>query len=257
MVMEFCFGGDLSNKLSKKGRLTEDEVRFCMVEVILALQHLHSMGIIYRDIKPENMLLDSSGHIKLGDFGLAAKDVEERERSYTSCGTPEYLSPEMVQKVGYGKETDFFGLGSVMYELLHGSSPFTGETIESIKNNIIKEDVRFKENISLSPEAKSLILKLLQKDPRKRLGANGPRELRNHPFFKGVDWEAYKLKLVPPPPDFVPKINFKIVKFFSISLMDSLSFKGTDPRIHNKRKQIHKGARGESVCKKLRFYSRE
>eukprot|EP00123_Amoebidium_parasiticum_P017267 comp23777_c0_seq1/m.41223 comp23777_c0_seq1/g.41223 ORF comp23777_c0_seq1/g.41223 comp23777_c0_seq1/m.41223 type:complete len:528 (-) comp23777_c0_seq1:42-1625(-) len=193
-VMEYVAGGELFAHLraAQNHRFSEKRARFYICEVLLALQHMHEMEhIVYRDIKPENMLLDESGHVKIIDFGFA-KHLEEDERTYTFCGTPDYLAPEVIRNQGYGIEADYWALGVLIYELLVGHAPFMTVDPRTGRNrydDILAGRVSFPKDIA--PEAKDLILALLEVDPKKRLGAHkGMQEIKDHRWFKGVDWDA-------------------------------------------------------------------
>lgn len=137
---------------------------------MLAIDHLHDKKIIYRDLKPENILLDENGHIKLADFGLS-KQVGGDEKTKSFCGSPAYLSPEMLSQKGVGKESDLYGVGTVLYEFLIGEPPYFSDDIPTLYRNIKEGKLKFPKNIS--ENAKSLILGLLERDPKKRLGYHG------------------------------------------------------------------------------------
>ncbi len=125
LVLDYCPGGELFFHLSRFKRFPESVVRFYSAELVLALQHLHDSGIIYRDIKPENILLDRDGHLKLGDFGLAKDGINQATSGAQSvCGTPEYMAPEVISKAGHGTAVDWWGLGMLMYEMLTGLPPW-------------------------------------------------------------------------------------------------------------------------------------
>jgi len=183
-VMEYCPGGELFKHLRRKGKFDEDTVRFYASEVILAIQYLHeNLNVIYRDLKPENVLLDVNGHIKLTDFGLS----KEGEKTYTFCGTPEYLAPEILAGKGHGKEVDWWTLGCLIYEMICGYPPFSDRVKTKMYDNIAQNKFTIPEFL---PESlKDLINRLLVKDPTQRLGANGAEEIKNHVFFKNVDWD--------------------------------------------------------------------
>ena len=163
-------GGELFYHLRKKIRFSEKETRFYAAELILALEHLHEMGFIYRDIKPENILLDSDGHVKLTDFGLSkALGNEGHDLTNTLCGTAQYLAPEVILKKGYNKMVDWWGLGILIHEMAVGTPPFNNRSNLIIMNDIVHEP--FEPRDWLSKNIKSLISLLLAKDPNKRLGS--------------------------------------------------------------------------------------
>ena len=123
-ALEYCPGGELFNLLQKKKRFSEDQARFYSAQMVLALEHLHAKDIIYRDLKPENVLIDKVGYIRITDFGLSRMDVKDPNEAKSICGTPEYLAPEIIMKLGYGKPVDWWTLGSIIYEMLVGIPPF-------------------------------------------------------------------------------------------------------------------------------------
>ena len=123
-VLEYCPGGELFSQLVKNHKLSEDHCRFYSAQIILALQYLHNKDIIYRDLKPENVIIDQEGYIKLTDFGLSKMEISENTKTYSICGTPEYLAPEILNKKGHGKSVDFWTLGCIIFELATGYPPF-------------------------------------------------------------------------------------------------------------------------------------
>ncbi|KAK8380717.1 hypothetical protein O3P69_007976 [Scylla paramamosain] len=198
LILDYVSGGELFTHLYQRERFHEDEVRLYIGEVILALEHLHKLGIIYRDIKLENILLDSDGHIVLTDFGLS-KDFlshETEHRAYSFCGTIEYMAPEVVQGGAHGHDqaVDWWSVGVLTYELLTGASPFTVEGEKNNQQEISRRILKTQPPLpsDLSPEVRDLISRLLVKDPRQRLGG-GPRdalEIKDHVFFKKLNWDA-------------------------------------------------------------------
>lgn len=187
MCLEFVIGGELFSHLRKAGRFSNDTTRFFTAQIILALEHLHSMDIVYRDLKPENLLLDHRGYIKITDFGFAKK-VEDR--TWTLCGTPEYLAPEIIQSKGHGKAVDWWALGVLIYEMMAGFPPFYDENPFGIYQKILAGKVDYPKHFD--PYAKDLIKKLLQPDRSKRYGnlKGGAEQIRSHKWFKSFDWKA-------------------------------------------------------------------
>uniref|UniRef100_A0A7N4NI30 Ribosomal protein S6 kinase n=1 Tax=Sarcophilus harrisii TaxID=9305 RepID=A0A7N4NI30_SARHA len=206
LILDYINGGELFTHLSQRERFTENEVQIYIGEIVLALEHLHKLGIIYRDIKLENILLDNNGHVVLTDFGLSKEFLaDETERAYSFCGTIEYMAPDIVRggDTGHDKAVDWWSLGVLMYELLTGASPFTvdGEknSQAEISRRILKSEPPYPQEMSAL--AKDIIQHLLMKDPKKRLGC-GPRdadEIKEHPFFQKINWDDLAAKKVPAP----------------------------------------------------------
>lgn len=203
MVLDFVRGGELFYHLRRAGRFTEEQARFYVAEVILALDYLHRHDVIYRDLKPENILLGADGHIKLTDFGLSKKGITsvggkgEGQTATTFCGTPEYLAPEIITGIGHGKAVDWWSVGILFFEMLNGKPPFSSQNRNQLYINTIKGQITWPEGISA--EAKNLLAGLLHRRPEERLGSHGIKEIQNHPFFASLDWEALYHKRVPPP----------------------------------------------------------
>ncbi|KAF1785311.1 Protein kinase-like domain [Phytophthora cactorum] len=162
--------GDLFFHLSRCGCFPEAMAKFYAAEIVLALIHLHEQGIVYRDLKPENIMLDVDGHVKLADFGLAKEGItSELNGTYTMCGTPEYLPPEILNRVGHGTAVDWWNLGMVLYEMLTGRPPWYTQDRQELFNRLRGAELEFPQG--LTPEAMNLIEGLLMRDPAKRLGA--------------------------------------------------------------------------------------
>eukprot|EP01137_Pigoraptor_chileana_P020632 Opistho-2@496 len=204
-IMDFVNGGEMFTILRRVGRFSVSASQFYAAEVLLALQYLHEdKNILYRDLKPENILIDRTGHIKLADFGFA-KRVDPRDKAWTLCGTPEYLSPEMILNKGHGKEVDYWAYGVLVFEMLAGQPPFSGDNHYAMYETIIRGEYEFHGDY-FSAEAKDLIKGLLQVDRTRRLGnlKNGAADIRNHPWFASMDWSALERQRVKPP--YVPKV---------------------------------------------------
>lgn len=200
MLLEFVCGGELFSYLRNSVRFPNETANFFAAEIVSALEYLHSFSIIYRDLKPENLLLDRQGHVRICDFGFAKKVYD---RTWTLCGTPEYLAPEIIQGKGHHKAVDWWALGILMYEMLAGYPPFYDENPFQIYQKILNGKIDWPRYIDLV--AKDLIRKLLVSDRTKRIGTmkNGPEDVKRHKWFKGIDWEGVlQKKLVPP---IVPK----------------------------------------------------
>ncbi|KAG8230392.1 hypothetical protein J437_LFUL009865, partial [Ladona fulva] len=166
-VMEYVNGGELYFHMLRELYFSEDKARFYGAEILCALGYLHSKGIVYRDLKLENLLLDKDGHIKIADFGLCKEDITYGRTTRSFCGTPEYLAPEVVEDNYYGVAVDWWGMGVLMYEMMTGRLPFYNKDHEVLFTLILVEDVKFPRN--MSPEAKDMLRGLLKKDPKERL----------------------------------------------------------------------------------------
>uniref|UniRef100_A0A8C7LKV4 Ribosomal protein S6 kinase n=1 Tax=Oncorhynchus kisutch TaxID=8019 RepID=A0A8C7LKV4_ONCKI len=199
LILDFLRGGDLFTRLSKEVMFTEEDVKFYLAELALALDHLHSLGIIYRDLKPENILLDEEGHIKITDFGLSKEATDHDKRAYSFCGTIEYMAPEVVNRRGHTQSADWWSFGVLMFEMLTGSLPFQGKDRKETMVLILKAKLGMPQ--FLSPEVQSLIRALFKRNPANRLGAgpDGVEEIKRHNFFGNIDWnKLYRREIKPP-----------------------------------------------------------
>ena len=183
LVMEFVQGGELLSLLDTRGTLTVEETRFYAAEIAAGLTYLHSQDVIYRDLKPENVLISQSGHIKLVDFSCA-KRVKRSERTYTLCGTPHALAPEVLTRSGHGFQVDWWSYGVLLHEMLTGSSPFEADSVYLMYANIIKKTYTPPRHVPC--DIQRLLQGLLHKDPRLRYKGD---EVYNHRLFQGVDWK--------------------------------------------------------------------
>ncbi|KAF4628032.1 hypothetical protein G7Y89_g10122 [Cudoniella acicularis] len=210
LITNFMSGGDLFWHLQKEGKFDDKRAKFYIAELILALQHLHDHNIIYRDLKPENILLDANGHIGLCDFGLSKANLAKNATTKSFCGTTEYMAPEtLLDEAGYTNLVDFWSLGVLIFEMCCGWSPFYAEDTQQMYKNIAFGKVRFPRDC-LGIEGRNLVKGLLNRNPKHRLGATeGAEELKKHPFFADIDWEALAKKLVTPPfkPQLKPEID--------------------------------------------------
>lgn len=241
LIMEYVPGGDMMTMLIKYDTFPEDWTRFYIAQTVQAINSIHQLNYIHRDIKPDNLLIDKEGHIKLSDFGLCtglqtnrltqlykklhdqSRDLQQNDRehksrkerleswkkkrkvlAYSTVGTPDYIAPEVFMQRGYSKECDWWSVGVIMFEMLIGYPPFCSETPQETYRKIMnfKETLRFPDDPQISPEAQDLIERLLD-DQDSRLGASSVEEIRNHPFFEGIDWS--NLRACRPP--VVPQLS--------------------------------------------------
>ncbi|ETN64743.1 ribosomal protein S6 kinase [Anopheles darlingi] len=199
LILEYLSGGELFMHLEREGIFLEDTACFYLCEIILALEHLHNLGIIYRDLKPENVLLDAQGHVKLTDFGLCKEHIKEGIVTHTFCGTIEYMAPEILMRSGHGKAVDWWSLGALMYDMLTGMPPFCADNRKKTVDAILKDKL----NIPgyLTPDSRDLIRRLMKRQVGQRLGsgASDGQAVREHPFFKNVNWEDVLARRLDPP----------------------------------------------------------
>jgi serum/glucocorticoid-regulated kinase 2 len=202
MILDYCPGGDLNYHIIQN-LFNEQDAKYYIAELILGIEQIHKKDIIYRDLKPENILIDENNHIKLADFGLAKEGITDEEVTKSFCGSPAYLSPEMLKKVGVGKSADIYGIGAVLYEMITGSPPFYANDMGVMYKNIAKNKLVLKN--SFSNEISDLFTNILNKDPRKRFGI---KEIKEHIFFKDINWDEMELRKCKMPLDLVKiKIN--------------------------------------------------
>ena len=216
LVMEYCPGGDLMNLLIEKDILTEKEAKFYLAELILAIESIHKLDCIHRDIKPDNILIDSDGHIKLSDFGLAkvsekifeqnSNNKGTHNKNYSCVGTAFYVAPEVLKKTGYGPEIDWWSAGVIFYEMLVGYAPFCSKETKEACNKVMNwekyKEKKKKIKMKMSDEAQDLIHKLIS-NKNKRLGKNGAEEIKQHPFFDDINWDNIRNMKAP----FIPYLE--------------------------------------------------
>eukprot|EP01032_Pedospumella_encystans_P031243 gene31243-35266_t len=200
LVLDYCPGGELFFHLGKVGRFPEERACFYAAQITLALEYVHQMDVIYRDLKPENVLLDAVGNVRLTDFGLSKEGVSDHSTGANSfCGTPEYIAPEVLRREGHGRAVDWWSLGALLYEMITGLPPFYSRNRETMFEKIMKAELSFPEGIS--ENAKDLLSHLLVRDPKARLGSGeqDANEVKAHPFFRGIDWASLAAGKIPSP----------------------------------------------------------
>ena len=188
LILDYAPGGELFTYLDRQKMFLEDTAKVYMCELVLALEHLHSLGIIYRDMKPENVLLDAQGHIKLTDFGLSKVGVGDEGRTQTVCGTVEYMAPEVLAHQSYDYSVDWWSLGAMSFDMLTGRPPFTSNNRKKTIDMIMNKKLVLPK--FLTADARDLLTKLMKKRPEVRLGSKtGAEELKKHAFFRRIDWK--------------------------------------------------------------------
>lgn len=214
-VIEFVRGGDLMFHMQRQRRLPEEHARFYAAEISLALNFLHERGIIYRDLKLDNVLLDHEGHIKLTDYGMCKEGIRPGDTTSTFCGTPNYIAPEILRGEDYDFSVDWWALGVLLYEMLAGRSPFDivgaaenpdQNTEDFLFQVILEKTIRIPRSISV--KAQSVLKGFLNKNPAERLGCHpqtGFADITGHPFFKSIEWEMLEGKQIAPP--YKPKLE--------------------------------------------------
>ncbi|KAI8843877.1 kinase-like domain-containing protein [Chytriomyces cf. hyalinus JEL632] len=202
-VLEYIQGGELFTFLRRCGRFENSMARFYAAEVTMAFEYLHIRHIVYRDLKPENLLIDAKGHIKITDFGFA-KQIKE-DQTWTLCGTPDYLAPEIIKAKGYGKSVDWWALGILIYEMIAGFPPFSDEDNIKLFEKIIACKLRFPEGFD--KKAKDLCKYLITPDLSKRFGnlKRGAGDVKSHLWFETIDWDKLGQLGIPAP--YIPKVS--------------------------------------------------
>ena len=202
-ILEYIQGGELFTLLRTKRTFPIPQARFYIAHIITIFEYLHSKNIVYRDLKPENILINKNGYLKLTDFGFAKQ--LENEKTYTLCGTPEYLAPEIILNKGHGKAVDWWTLGILLYEMLVGIDPFSDDEPMKTYQKILKGKINFPKTIN--KDAKSLIKHLLTQDTSKRFGClkSGVKDILNHRFFEGFDWKNFVYLSMPAP--YIPNVK--------------------------------------------------
>jgi len=204
-VMEYLNGGDLMFHIQQQGRFDTERARFYSAEIVCALKFLHRKGIVYRDLKLDNLLLDYEGHIRIVDFGMCKLQVYLDKTADTFCGTPDYMAPEIIKGMKYTHSVDWWSFGVLLYEMLIGQSPFNGCDEDELFWSICNEQAYFPR--FLSKEAKQLLLLLLEKNPASRLGVSDSchGDIKRQPFFRCIDFTKLEAKQILPP--YKPKLR--------------------------------------------------
>lgn len=203
MLMEAVHGGELFTYLQTRSRpLDEAHARFYAASVVCGLSYLHDRDLVYRDLKPENLLIDLQGYVKMTDFGFV-KHVKRGSKTYTLCGTPEYLAPEIIMAKGHNSAADWWALGVLIWELVAGAPPFMDDDRLAMFRKACNRDLVWPKHFS--PELRSLLDRLLDPNPLFRLGSGrgGSSDVRQHAWFKGFDWEGFEARRLPAP--YIPK----------------------------------------------------
>jgi len=201
-IMDFVNGGELFFHLQKDKKFTEERSRFYCAEIVMGLEYLHNCGVLYRDLRPENLLLTDDGHICMTDFGISKEGLlSEDDRTATFCGTPEYLAPEVLEGNGYGKAVDWWSFGTLMFEMLTGLPPFYAQDVQQMYQKIMSAKLVIPKTVS--EHAQDLLEKLLIRDPEARL--TDPEQIKAHPWFATIDWDLLLAKEVTPP--YLPPVS--------------------------------------------------
>jgi len=198
LVLHFCSNGSLSQLIHREGCLSEALSRLYIAEVFLAIEHLHERSVVYRDLKPENVVLDDDSHAMLTDFGLSKEGVEGMRGTGSFCGSVAYLAPEILLRAGHGRLVDMYGLGVLLYECMAAHPPFYSRDRDTLFRNIAH--AKLHAPTRASPVAAQFIHALMQRDPAQRLGARRTSDVRSHGFFNGLDWAGVLRREVPVPP---------------------------------------------------------
>uniref|UniRef100_A0A8D0DN56 Protein kinase C n=1 Tax=Salvator merianae TaxID=96440 RepID=A0A8D0DN56_SALMN len=207
-VMEFVNGGDLMFHIQKSRRFDEARARFYAAEIISALMFLHDKGIIYRDLKLDNVLLDHEGHCKLADFGMCKEGIRDGITTATFCGTPDYIAPEILQEMLYGPDVDWWAMGVLLYEMLCGHAPFEAENEDDLFEAILNDEIAYPS--WLQEDAVAILKGFMTKNPKLRLGSSalgGEKAILLHSYFKELDWDLLNQRQIEPP--FRPRIKSK------------------------------------------------
>eukprot|EP00127_Corallochytrium_limacisporum_P005692 Clim_evm71s210 gene=Clim_evmTU71s210 len=233
-VLEFIGGGDLMFHMLQDGVFTEDRARFYAAEIVLAFEWLHGKGIIYRDLKLDNVMLSETGHIKLADMGMCKDGLIGLKTTTTFCGTPDYIAPEILRDMPYSRSVDWWALGVLLYEMVCGQPPFDGDNEDELFDSILHEDIAFPDDLDRA--CLLAVRGFLTRPVSRRLGCGrlGMRDVQRHPFFKSIDWEAMQELRVEPP--FVPtrKDSTDTSYFDKQFLSEPITFSPKKPEVMRK-----------------------
>ena len=248
ILQEYIPGGELYSHLRRNKTFELSIYQFYSVEIACALHHLHKLNIVYRDLKPENILLTKEGHIRLTEFSLSKQInlTNGSGQTYTLCGTPEYLAPEIILGQGYGTSIDWWSLGILLYEMAMGFPPFYGKNPFIIYQKILNNQIKFHSNIT--NHTKSIITSFLKSDRKNRLGCNNFNSIKNHIFYSGIDWNSAMKQLILP--SYIPSVSMEsdtsnydyypdelIEEVSNLTLEERLMFQGLD-EILDRPKQV-------------------
>ncbi|KAM3146825.1 hypothetical protein pb186bvf_000979 [Paramecium bursaria] len=200
LVMDLMLGGDLRYHICKQKRFTEQQTKFFIICILVALEYLHTNTVIHRDIKPENLVFDKNGYLRLTDLGIAR--IWKPDNENDTSGTPGYMAPEVMCRQNHGVASDYFAVGVIAYECMMGKRPYLGKTRREIRDQILAKQIQIKTNQipeGWTEEAADFINKMIQRKPANRLGVNGPDEVQNHPWFKNVEWDDFLNQVIRAP----------------------------------------------------------
>ena len=212
--MDLLTGGDLRYHIARHRKFSEEQTKFFVACIIVALEYVHSKSILHRDIKPENLVFDEKGYLRVTDFGIAR--IWNPDNSKETSGTPGYMAPEVMCRQNHGVSVDYFAVGVIGYECMMGKRPYVGKTRKEIRDHILAKQVQIKRHEipqGWSVEGADFVNRLIQRKPANRMGVNGPSEIKNHPWLRGYQWEDLLAgRLIAP---FIPAVikNFIITIF--------------------------------------------